>query len=304
MRYYRELFDEISSGRTKYLPSTFATLATQFYGISGSALLAGGAVLAFGAGLGYLAYEAVAAEHELMRIKTAADFSGNLQISSSVIQNVIDQLDRLPGVSRKDAGETANALAQIKNIGSDTFQGLAAAIAEYSTATGTKLDDARKVMLKAFTDPIRQVVPFLDTLHGVTQAQYDGAQAAVQSGNMHKAASVMLDALANSFRQINPEIERNSTGVFSSWKNFLLYASGLYAGFSPQQIQADILKKQAKNWNDLADSIAKAAQAEANKPLTSEQKLHLGVEASDEEDMVAVADRRETQCGSASGSAP
>ena len=119
LRYYRELFDEFSSGRTKYIPSTLATLLTQFYGISGATLLAGGAIVGLVGGLAYLAYETAEASRQLDNLAEAFALTGReAQYSRDQVDYQLSFFKQLPGVSSAAAEgfvKFASANASVNN---------------------------------------------------------------------------------------------------------------------------------------------------------------------------------------------
>ncbi len=157
----RALFDEIASGRSRQAIGTSTLLVTRLFDIgpAGIASLVGIAALA--AGLGYLAYQGTQTERALNQIEVSFAATGRAGlISRDQLGSTIDQLARLPNVSRKSAEETVAALATLPTISGPMFAKLTAIAADFAAATGKKLPDAMKDLGKSFADPVKGAQTF------------------------------------------------------------------------------------------------------------------------------------------------
>ena len=188
LRYVREVFDEVSSGRTRYLPSTLAALGQQYLGLSASALGAVAAVAAVSAGLGYMAVKAIEAQNALSRLKIGADFAGNLELSADALKRVSDEIG-----SNGDA--IVGAFSRIGNMTTPELEALSIATSEYAQVTGEKAAKAVKAISTAMSDASLNLTKLRAIFPGVTDAEARNYLAVQKTGDAHKTAAALVELM-------------------------------------------------------------------------------------------------------------
>src|SRR6185437_9823088 len=180
-REFRALFDELSSGRTRYTPGTLAIIANKVFGLNASTLLAAGGVAALAGGLGYLAYQAIEASHAIDQIDLNELMAGN-RIPQEELSKLTDQIAQLPNVGSKAATELMSALSTV-HMPVEALQASARIAAETMEATGHKAEDVGKEIAKALSPDTTATQVAKEYQDNLSQAQVDAADAADKSGN-------------------------------------------------------------------------------------------------------------------------
>ncbi len=195
VRYIRELFDEISSGRTRYLPSTLAAFGQSALHMNLAMLAAVGGAAALAGGLSYLAYRAVEAQRALEGIKIGADFAGNLTLTTPEIRRFTDIMSRAANISDADATKIAGVFARIPGMTQQSFGVAARIISQWAQESGQSADKAAGAFAKLLAPSMTAAAAaheLAKTSQTVTQADLDAAAAADRSGNSN---AVMAEKL-------------------------------------------------------------------------------------------------------------
>jgi hypothetical protein len=279
---------EMASGDFTRLPGTFALLGHSIgeFGIAGVAATAVAAALA--AGLGYLALRAIESARAIDQIHIGAQFAGNFDLTKQQISAFVDQLDVAANISKSDAEKIVGSFAGMKDATLPEIQALANVVADFAQATGKDAPKAAEDLARAFNDPLKNATEFVASLNGVTQAQINATEKAVESGNANRAAAAMIDALDAALKRARPSIDEHNASFSASIKNMALYASALYSGvMQPDQLETELLKQQNEARQKQIGLLDASRAALAKQAPTPEQTLKLGVSVAKTENPVA-----------------
>lgn len=277
VRYTRELFDEISSGRTRYLPSTLASLAAQGFHLSPAMLAAAGGVAALAAGLAYLAYRAIEARDSLNQIDLNNLMSGN-DVTRSQIDELTDQLSTLPNVSSSAAQGIVTALSQT-HLPFDAMQAAARLAAERMVVMQETAEQAGKEVAKALSPETTATQVAKENQNSLTQAQVDAAEAADKAGNTNVILAQKLQLLSAPLAKARADVDeyhRSWGQALSDALNTIGAVESATAGgqqVAPQVLNppADELREHADAWQKNATAIRQNITALA--ALPSEKSL-------------------------------
>lgn len=207
VRYSRELFDELSSGRTRYLPSTLAALAQQTFHVNIGMLAAAGGAAALVAGLGYLAYESIETKDALEQLTSAAHFSGNLDATYASVSGLVDVMTRFGDIGHAEALKIAGAFERISGVSQSTMGVLAASVHQVGELMGTSDTKAAALLAKYFS--LDQSATALATqFHGLSPAQMDAARAADASGNAAQVQAAKITVLREALSGLMGELKQ------------------------------------------------------------------------------------------------
>lgn len=252
VRYTRELFDEFSSGRTRYLPSTLAELAQQGFHLSPAMLAGAGGVAALVAGLGYLVYRAVEASDALDRLHLSSLRAGN-EFTRTQLDQLTQQLAQLPNMSSSAATQITTALSGIHL----PFQALNAAAriaAEQMAQTGQKADQVGQEIAKALAPAVSATELAKRHQDGLTQAQVNAAEAADRSGNANEILAAKLQLLSAPLSRARADVQEYGR----SWGQ-AFFEAGAEVGLANEGLdgQAEVLKENKGEWDANSQAIAK-----------------------------------------------
>lgn len=262
---------EALQGRMSRIPGSAMILAQSLTGVSGPALIAGAAVVGLTAGLGYLAVKAVEAAKDLDSIKLGADFAGNTDISKEKIQELVNQLDSLPGVSTKDAEEVVGAFARMRDMTAGELTALTALIGDFADTHSEKITKAKDQVVAALSNETLSWKELQALVPNITQAQVDAIEKTQGLGNTHATAAALIDLLRGSLGKVGTEIDKNNASVTASISNWLSYAFAAEAGIGADQVSAQLLAENTSQREKNTAALKTQAQAlrdlPAAKPL-------------------------------------
>jgi hypothetical protein len=131
-------------------------------------------VAALTAGLGYLAYQAISAQHALEDAKTAMLFAGNLNAGGIQAYNAdIEKLIANFGLGKSEATEAAIAISGIKGPAAAYREQILSIAAEYAALKKTDLKTSLDEVMKAANGGTESFLKWADQVGIVTQAQKD-----------------------------------------------------------------------------------------------------------------------------------
>lgn len=285
VRYIRELFDEISSGRTRYLPSTLAALGQSALHMNLAMLASVGGVGAFVAALGYLGVKAVEASHEISEIKLGADFAGNLTLSRAAIQQFVSELSSAVNVSSKDATKMAAALAEIPGMTAPELQAIEPLISSYVRSLDDNAGEAQKA-LKKFFEPTESAAAVAKLLNA-SEALREMAQAADLSGNANEVAAAKIQLLEGVLTPMTHDLAATVHGYLDSAEAALKWFGNVENGMTPMQATAERIRETTQALEQQTVAVRARAAALAATPATPQQTLQLGMSVAQGENPIS-----------------
>lgn len=291
IRYARELFDEISSGRTRYLPSTMAAFGQSVLKMNMAMLAGVGGAIALAGGLAYLAYRSIEAEHALAGIKLGADFAGNFNLSSLAIQKYADEMSSASNISTKDATKIVGALARVPGMTDASLGAAKEIISQFVAATGQSADKAGESMAKLLAPTLSAAAAARElakSSQSVDQAQINQAEAADRTGNASTVMATKLKLVGEILKGGTSDWERSNSSMTASITNWFLYMEAMQSGVPLQAEQKTMLDeqtaaaaKQNATFKSLADTLS-------NMPASRQQTLIKGVSVAEKENPVSM----------------
>lgn len=146
------------------------------------------------------------------------------ELAKPQIAGLIDQIAKLPNVSREAAQKTVAELARVRQVGAASFSDLAQAAAGYAKVTGKELPEATRELAKGLTDPI-QLLGRLDEEFGLlTQEQFRSIRAMAESGDAMSAVSAAVQTLKDRFGPLAKEqgdANKAADSLAKSWDGLM-----------------------------------------------------------------------------------
>ncbi len=291
VRYIRELFDEISSGRTRYLPSTMAAFGQSVLHMNLAMLGAVGGAAALAGGLGYLAYRAIEAQHAFQGIKLGADFAGNLDLTTPAIQRFAEIMSSASNVSSKDAQKIAGVFARIPGMTQESFGAAARIIAQWAEESGQSADKAAGAFAKLLAPTMTAAAAARElakTSNSVTQPEINAAEAADRTGNANTVMAAKLTLMNAVLKTGATDWESFGSRMFASLKNFVVYTGFLQSGIDYGTVQEKMLRQTTEEYNKQASAVRGLIAAQAAQAASPEQLLKTGVSVATKENPVAL----------------
>lgn len=262
VRYSRELFDELSSGRTRYLPSTLAELAQQGFHLSPAMLAGAGGVAALVAGLGYLVYQADKASDALDHLDIVSLRAGN-DFTRRQLHGLTEELSQLPSVSSSAATSIVTALAGA-HLPFEALQAASRLAAEEMVQMGEKADEAGKKIAKALEPNVTATEVAKQNQADLTQAQVDAAIAADKSGNANVILAEKLKLLSAPLSRARSDIKDYTT---SGGQEFMNLAAAMGMGEAHMDPLTTEAREQSNAWHENADAISQYTAALQSLPV-------------------------------------
>ncbi len=291
VRYIRELFDEISSGRTRYLPSTLAAFGQSALHMNMAMLAAVGGAAALAGGLGYLAYRAIEAQHALDGIKLGADFAGNLTLTTPAIRKFADIMSSASNISDKDSVKIAGTFARIPGMTQASFGVASRIIAQWAAESGQSADKAAGAFAKLLAPTMSAATAAKElakTSQSITQPEIDAAAAADRSGNANTVMAAKLRLMNGLLKAGAGDWEDFGSQMFASLKNFVAYTGFMEAGVDYGTVQTKMLHDQTTEYQKQAAAVRGLIAATAGLPANPQTVLKTGVDAAQKENPVAL----------------
>lgn len=149
-----------------------------------------GTVLATGEAAGYTAGQLVGMADQI------GQSSGNISMATDAIRELAAS-GRFAGQDLQFVGEAATDMAQL---------------------TGQSIQSAIAQIEKLQEDPVKAVAKLNDQYHFLTVAQFKEIEAAQQSGNSMKAASIAYEAMADKMEARTDELNQHANVLIRSWR--------------------------------------------------------------------------------------
>ena len=220
----RALADELAAGRTGQAIGTFTNIAGRIAMVNPAAVAAAVGVLALGGAFLYTVAQAEGLNRSLAQTEAILIATGRGgQISEAQLQQTIQQLDRLKGISRADAEAIVASFARMQQIGPDLFGKLTAMVGDFAAATGEAAPKAAKQLADAFEDPIKGAKTLDQQFNLLTADQLVQLDAMKRTGDIVGAQELLYDALKGRITGLHEQaltpMQRAAEGLGRAWKD-------------------------------------------------------------------------------------
>ena len=276
---FTALFDELSSGRARRAPATLALIGQRVLGLNGATLLAVGGVVAIGAAIGALAYDAIKADYEMGRLGLTAKALGD-QETTSQLTTLRNVLAELPGVSRASASAIESAVENMGVTARPAIEGLALAANQYALAYGVKAVDAAKAFQKVLTGQHVTTASVLQDIHGLTAAQAEQIATVARGNNINATAAEIMRVIAQNTGRLGHAFDKSTSGIERSWSNLQLWLGVLEQSRSVEQTFDIVHTKTTKLWDAQTEAILNNAAALQTRTNIGEAALDAAIRLS------------------------
>lgn len=244
----RALGDEVSSGRYRQASGTFAQLFGRFAEASPMIAGATAAIIAAGAGIGYLVYQAIEGTKRLEAFQSAMALLGRSgDATEERYKELISTVLQYGNVSKTEAEGVAQSLAMISSLTEAQKTRLASLIPLY-VAQGGKVEE----VLKAVSGGSSAMEKFAERVLNMTEAQRQHFEVAKQNNDTIDATDALLDTLAGRL-----------AGAKSEWDKYKVAVKEAYeAAFLPGNLAPENVPLPPKPTTQIDDSGASAEDSQ------------------------------------------
>lgn len=177
-------------------------------------------------GLGVALASVNSKDSDLAGLSVRLSATGRASLSAtSDIKQVIDELGRLPGVSRSAAASIVDEFSRMQGVSAAIFKGLGASVADFAAATGTDLPTAAKKLAGAFADPVKGAKDLESALGTLTAEQLLTIEKMAALGDKAGAQAAQLDALQKATKGLANDamtpLGRATDGLSHSWDGLM-----------------------------------------------------------------------------------
>lgn len=223
---------EVVSGNWSRIPGSIMVLGERVGGLGGIfGLLAspvGVATMALVATAGAcvsVVSGAENAERAINQLQTAFAAVGNGgRMSNQALAETVDQIARLPGVTREAATEITADFGRTRQIGGQLFDELTASIDRSARAMNTDAPSAAKTLASAFADPAKGAQELHDKYNILDQAQLNEIQTTQRQGDLVGAQNVLWQAWKQRLDEMPPSltaIQTASNNLGNAWDSLM-----------------------------------------------------------------------------------
>ena len=194
---------EIMTGNFSRIPGSMMVLAERTGGLHTVLQQITPAAIAWTVAIGVAigaTYEWIAATEELAEaqatIRGAMELNNqSASYNAEVVEQNIDRLRVLAGVSNSTATEIVTSFARAGDLSEDLKQRLILMVGDYAAATGKDAPKAAQDLIKMFSDPVKGAKELADTYRSLlTPAQYEEIEAMGKTGSSsQQMANVLLN---------------------------------------------------------------------------------------------------------------
>lgn len=280
------IIHEFTSGNWSRIPNSMIVLAESV----GAAHLASAGLIFTLAGVGavvgafgYLTYRVVESTYAMDKLKISADFAGNFNVSTEAISRTIRALDWMVDVSVTDAREIVGAFSKIRYMTVESLGALSVATVTYARASGTDFKTATSTIIGLMKDESLTFRQLIDLFPSATAAQIQYTLEVQRTGNIHEIAAAKIDLLRQSNESSTAAIAKADSTMFSSLVNFMTYLGASEQNVDFLTVQNQLIEENTRKLNDQAAAHKKEADAERDRPMTSEETISMGVIAGEKE---------------------
>ena len=246
---------EALSGNFSRMPGSLLVMASRMGGLNLAAIGVAGAFVAIGG----VMYEFISRSNEaaenIDKLSVALKAMGKSGTSGSALEEEIDKLSLLPGVSRAAAEEVVGAYTRMNNIGGEQIAKLADVTRDFAAVIGEKPEQAGKILAEAFSNIGRGAEELQKKMSGGLDASL--VNLAIEEANAGKetqAFNTLLKALQNQVDGANAKLDE-SPGL---WNRITTAVEGTIQTF--------------RELMSITDAIT-------TKPLTDEEKKQAALRA-------------------------
>lgn len=165
--------------------------------------------------------------------------------TTSGLEELVNQLDRLDGVARGNARDAVLKLADSGRFTGEQFDQVAASAVMMEAATGQAVDDTIAKFVEIQSDPVRALLKLNETEHFLTQAQLERINTLVEEGNKQQAVAEAIEIydghladVARSAREAMPQMavwwEDIKNSISGAWGELGQYVSLLQKAIEAQ----------------------------------------------------------------------
>lgn len=265
------LAHEMVQGRFSRIPGSLMVLAESMGGVSLATWGVVGAVSAAAGAMGYLTERSIELDNAISKIRLGSEFANDLDLNKTKLREYIQELEKLPHVSRDDAEETVGVFARMRGASVDSVDALSRAIGLFSEAEGVKAPAAAKALVSVLEEQSITAKELQNIFPNITQAQVDNIQQTQRAGNVNQTMAEMLALVRDEMKKSVPSILDYNTAMHSTWGNWAHYLVEGKAVIGTEGEHRNMLKQATAEWEKhtaaIDADIAKLKSMPAAQPL-------------------------------------
>ncbi|WPJ54333.1 hypothetical protein RCIP0075_00011 [Klebsiella phage RCIP0075] len=262
-----------------------------------------------GAALGAVTIAAYQGSLELGKLERALITSGNAAGVSA--QGMNEMAAGIASVSDATRGKAVDALAAVAATGAFTgeqMQMVTQASLEWSTVTGTAVDDTIAKFVKLAEDPVDAILALNKQMGFLTEEQLKVIQNLVEQGNRTDAATEAIRIMADTLHNRSAQMVENTGSLERAWKAVGRAVASVWdhiksIGRDPTiqdkitQLKDNLrnLENQTTLYQNLSDAKRKQLAAEWRQEIADLEKAQLGAKAVNVENTQSPEARRRMQ---------
>ena len=228
------------------LAQVFGRLST-----STKAMVGGFAALAAAVGVVIAAMDRLSDKDQLLKnLNVSIRATGQQGIlASRDLAKLVDEMDRLPGISRSAAEETVSGLSRIRGLGSEALSAITNMSADFAKAMGKDVPEAATALAKALADPAAGVKALNEQFGLMTAAEQRAVERMANSGRTIEAQRAILDKL-------RAQVKGMADESMSGWAHAADSMANAWGKFLDVLGNTGAIKGAADALRDLGDAMA------------------------------------------------
>lgn len=271
---------EVLQGNFSRIPGSLMVLSERMGGLSMSFLAAAAPIAIVTALVGYFTIKAIELSQAVDKIKIGADFAANADITSTAIRSTVKDVSHMAHMTVASAEEVVGAYARMRNMSTTELKGMSAATVEFAQVTGTDAKAAVNALTGFFEEENVSLKKLTEMFPGATMAQKEHFLEIQRSANANEIWAAKLELVGTNLDRTKDSVIKANAALYSNYENLLKLIPGVEWFISIQDLENHAIERSTKRWEDNAAAIKKAAAEKAATPLTHDEILGAGAEAS------------------------
>jgi phage-related minor tail protein len=217
------LFRALAQGNFAQAAQSASLLGVRLAGLGVVGIAAGAAVAGFTVILGFAVKALEDSKRSVLALENSLTATGrSAAVNREDLKAWIDELARMPGVSKEAAAQVIGSFTSIAGISTPLMQQLTTLSADYAKATGTDIVEASKSLAKSFQSPTEGAKQLDSQMNFLTAEQLENIRTMEAQGRTAEAQAVLFKALQDRIGGLRTNItglESASNDLGTAWEN-------------------------------------------------------------------------------------
>lgn len=252
---------EALTGNFSRIPGSLLVLTERLNLTGGALSLLLNPITLVVAGIVALGAAAVVSEINLRTLNgELAEFqaTGRSNINATMIGQLTQQLEQLPGVGKTAANEIIKSFADVRGVGATNIVAATKIVGDLGVALGTTTPKAADILAKALDDPKKGIVDLDRQLGLFTQGNMATVKALTDTGKTAQAQKLIIDLLTKSIGGLEQDgltpVQKAVNNLGNAWNNLTRSQAGGSSFFNDANtLLAEFLESLTKILTSLSD---------------------------------------------------